>query len=267
MNLKLAGLAGISVRFLLLTTLLLNPALWTTVFAETEPVQSVSLQTETATKPENQPKHQDVDELLKNFMASMSYSPKAVALPADPEPYPSLALISPGLGPNDFIPGSDTHADLPEPPETTPKKPLKAPKTAKLNFMKPVLNAILSSSFGNRWGRMHEGVDLAVPQGTPIQAVEAGKVIYSGWASGYGNFVSVDHGSGYVSRYGHASSLLVRSGQKVKKGQIIALVGSTGHSTGPHLHFEIVNHGRHQNPLPMLNKTITLSIHQSGNLD
>lgn len=199
------------------------------------------------------------DELLKNFMASMTYTPEAVALPEDPVIYPSLSMINPESGMSGLIHGSDSDMDLPVPEDLEPKRPVKVPKKLKLLFSKPVLNAVISSPFGWRWGRMHQGVDLAVGQGTPILATEAGKVTYSGWLGGYGNLVSIDHGGGFVSRYGHASVLLVRAGQKIKKGQIIALVGSTGHSTGPHLHFELVSNGKHRNPLAMINKTIQLS--------
>jgi hypothetical protein len=135
------------------------------------------------------------------------------------------------------------------------------------DFVQPIPNVVINSNFGIRVHpvtgeiKAHEGVDLAVSQGTPIVATEAGKVTYSGWASGYGNFISIDHGGGYASRYGHASALLVRSGQSVKKGQLIALVGSTGHSTGPHLHFELVNKGKHQNPLALINKTVQIATH------
>lgn len=221
--------------------------------------EMVSGQSETETKPQAPTSQaQDIDELLKNYLASMSYSPQAVALPAEPEIYPTLSpdFINAGI-----LPGSDADIQLPELPEIPSKKSIKTAKAGKLNFMKPVVNAILSSPFGVRWGLMHEGVDLAVSQGTPIVATEAGKVTYSGWASGYGNFISIDHGGGYASRYGHASALLVRSGQSVKKGQLIALVGSTGHSTGPHLHFELVNKGKHQNPLALINKTVQIATH------
>lgn len=215
--------------------------------------------TDDAPAQTGQTENRNSDELLKNFMASMTYTPKAVALPDDPVIYPSLAMMTPGSGSNGLIQGSDADMDLPELEDLPPTKPVKSPKKLKLTFSKPVLNAVISSPFGWRWGRMHEGVDLAVAQGTPILATEAGKVTYSGWLGGYGNFVSIDHGGGFVSRYGHASVLLVHAGQKIKKGQTIALVGSTGNSTGPHLHFEVVSNGKPRNPLAMINKAIQLS--------
>ena len=92
------------------------------------------------------------------------------------------------------------------------------------------------------------GVDLAAPKGTPIYASRDGTISYSGASSGYGLLVEINHGSGITTRYGHCSKLLVKKGQKVKQGQIIALVGSTGHSTGPHCHFEIRINGTPVNP-------------------
>ena len=127
-----------------------------------------------------------------------------------------------------------------------------------LRFLKPVQNAIISSVFGKRWGKMHKGIDIAAKAGTPVIAAESGKVVYSGWQNGYGNFVAIDHGAGYVSRYAHSSKLLVRSGQIVTQGQRIALVGNTGKSTGPHLHFELTNNGVPRNPSQLINKTVIL---------
>lgn len=201
-----------------------------------------------------------MDELLKNYMASMTYSPKDLALPTDPILPVPQSYDGPEQSLSGTLNGNDADMELPviAPPVEKAAKPVKAKR---LSFAKPVANAVLSSPFGFRWGRMHEGVDLAVPQGTPIEATEAGRVTYSGWADGYGNFVSIDHGGGYSSRYGHASKLMVKVGQKVRKGQTIALVGSTGHSTGPHLHFELVSFKQHLNPLALLGKTFNLAAH------
>lgn len=99
---------------------------------------------------------------------------------------------------------------------------------------------VLSSGYGWRWGRMHRGIDIAGPIGTPVMAAAAGVVVRSGWNSGgYGNVVDIRHGDGSMTRYAHNSRLLVREGQEVKQGQLISEIGSTGNSTGPHLHFEI----------------------------
>ena len=99
---------------------------------------------------------------------------------------------------------------------------------------------MLTSPFGWRWGRMHKGIDIAAPVGTPIMAAASGKVITAGWNDGgYGNLVEVEHADGSVTLYGHNSRILVRVGQQVRQGQQIAEMGSTGFSTGPHSHFEV----------------------------
>ena len=97
--------------------------------------------------------------------------------------------------------------------------------------------------------RPHEGIDVTAPMGTPIEAPAAGVVIETGWESGYGNTVSIDHGYGIVTKFAHASKILVREGQRVSRGQRIALVGNTGLATGPHLHYEVHVNGRPVDPL------------------
>lgn len=109
----------------------------------------------------------------------------------------------------------------------------------KPEFIYPVSNYILSSEFGPRWGTNHNGIDLAVPTGTEVLASADGIVIQSGWNGGYGISVYIDHGNGVITRYGHMSENLCEVGQAVKQGDIIGLSGSTGDSTGPHVHFEI----------------------------
>ena len=98
---------------------------------------------------------------------------------------------------------------------------------------------VFTSGYGWRWGRMHKGIDIANNVGTPILAAKDGIVAYSGWSSGYGYLVEISHTDGTSTRYAHNSRLLVRKGQIVPQGQTISLMGSTGRSTGPHLHFEI----------------------------
>ena len=114
----------------------------------------------------------------------------------------------------------------------------------------------LSSGFGRRWGRMHRGIDIAAPVGTPIIAAASGEVISSGWNNGgYGNLVKVQHADGSITLYAHNSRLLVRRGQQIEQGQQIAQMGSTGFSTGPHLHFEIHTNGKGAvNPIAFLPK-------------
>lgn len=115
------------------------------------------------------------------------------------------------------------------------------------------LKGTLSSPFGSRWGRMHEGIDLAVPEGTPVKAAEGGTVSYvSENAGGYGKFIRIDHGYGIETAYAHLSDIQVTDGQIVSRGAIIALSGNTGRSTGPHLHFEITENGTPIDPLEYL---------------
>jgi murein DD-endopeptidase MepM/ murein hydrolase activator NlpD len=121
-----------------------------------------------------------------------------------------------------------------------------APSAA--GFIWPV-NGPVTSGYGWRWGRMHEGIDIAASTGTPIWAAAAGTVIHAGWLGGYGNLVVVDHGNGLATAYAHASAILVGVGQSVSQGETIALIGSTGNSSGPHLHFEVRVNGAAVDPL------------------
>lgn len=107
----------------------------------------------------------------------------------------------------------------------------------------------ITSGFGSRWGSIHTGIDIAVPSGTPVKASRGGTVTSAGWMEGYGYAVIIDHGDGYSTLYGHNSKLLVSTGEHVDAGQVIARSGSTGHSTGPHVHFEIRRSGKPINPL------------------
>jgi murein DD-endopeptidase MepM/ murein hydrolase activator NlpD len=113
-------------------------------------------------------------------------------------------------------------------------------------------DGVVTSGFGMRWGRMHEGIDIGCAYGTPNRAAAAGTVIYAGWMSGYGNLVVIDHGNGLSTAYAHASSLAVSVGQSAAQGQTVSYVGSTGHSTGPHLHFEVRVNGVAVDPLQYL---------------
>ncbi len=111
------------------------------------------------------------------------------------------------------------------------------------------VDGVVVSGFGMRWGRMHEGIDIAASTGTSIRAAAAGTVIHAGWLGGYGNLVVVDHGNGLATAYAHASSILVGVGQQVSQGETVSLVGSTGNSSGPHLHFEVRVNGVAVDPL------------------
>jgi len=117
-------------------------------------------------------------------------------------------------------------------------------------FIWPVSGPV-TSGFGWRWGRMHEGIDIGAACGTPIRAAASGTIVYAGWMDGYGNIIIIDHGGGMGTAYGHQSAIYVGGGS-VSQGQTIGAVGSTGHSTGCHLHFEVRVNGTPVNPLSYL---------------
>lgn len=106
-------------------------------------------------------------------------------------------------------------------------------------YVLPLEDYILTSEVGPRWGTHHDGVDMAVPVGTLVSCTADGTVIQAGWYGGYGNCVTVEHEAGIISRYGHLSEITVVEGQKISQGEILGYSGNTGHSTGPHLHFEM----------------------------
>ncbi|VBB06372.1 peptidase m23 [Lucifera butyrica] len=118
-------------------------------------------------------------------------------------------------------------------------------------FLWPTQGTI-SSPFGYRWGKLHAGVDIANDAGTVVRAAGYGKVIFTGWYGDYGYAVMIDHGQNLVTLYGHLSRYMVGVGQYVRAGQVIAYMGSTGNSTGPHLHFEVRRNGQPINPLTVL---------------
>jgi murein DD-endopeptidase MepM/ murein hydrolase activator NlpD len=109
-----------------------------------------------------------------------------------------------------------------------------------------------TSPYGLRWGRLHAGVDLACPEGTPYKAVHAGTVKLAKWYGGYGNAIILDHGDGIETVYGHSSKLLVKVGQKVNAGDVIGLCGNTGHSFGSHVHLEVHVDRVPKDPIPWL---------------
>ncbi|HTV97232.1 MAG TPA: M23 family metallopeptidase [Steroidobacteraceae bacterium] len=120
---------------------------------------------------------------------------------------------------------------------------------------RPVQDGWISSYFGRRpdpftgYLAMHKGIDFAGPEGTKVTAVAAGLVTFAGERAGYGEMVEINHGNGLATRYAHNERLLVKQGDMVSKGQEVALMGSTGHSTGPHLHFEVLKNGTQVDPL------------------
>ena len=130
------------------------------------------------------------------------------------------------------------------------KKPTVKPRKGILIW--PTKGA-LTSGFGKRNGRKHEGIDIAAPKGTPIYAAAAGKVVFSGWGpTGYGKMVIIKHRNYLTTVYAHNSKILVKKGNQVKQGQKIALMGSTGRSTGSHLHFEVRKDTEPKNPIKYL---------------
>jgi murein DD-endopeptidase MepM/ murein hydrolase activator NlpD len=118
-------------------------------------------------------------------------------------------------------------------------------------FIWPVSGPVVSP-FGMRWGRLHAGIDIAVPSGTPIHAAASGRVVLAGWVGGYGNYTCIDHGGGIATCYAHQSSFAVGVGAAVSQGQVIGYSDCTGHCFGPHLHFEVRVNGTPVDPLGYL---------------
>ena len=125
---------------------------------------------------------------------------------------------------------------------------------------RPVTGGFISSYFGEREDPFsgheayHKGVDFAGSAGSNVMAVAAGIVTWAGQRTGYGNLVEINHGDGYVTRYAHNEKTLVAVGQAVKRGEAVALMGSTGRSTGPHVHFEVLRNGRQVDPLSFIGR-------------
>jgi murein DD-endopeptidase MepM/ murein hydrolase activator NlpD len=148
-----------------------------------------------------------------------------------------------------------TAAEPPSPSATSAPNSPAASAAAKSNapLRWPVAAPHLTSAFGTRWGKNHEGIDMAAPVGTSVFAAAAGDVIYAGdHVHGYGNMVVVKHGGDLVTVYAHNSLLLVHTGDRVSVGQEIARIGDTGRSTAPHLHFEVRRGEVPQDPMPFL---------------
>lgn len=146
--------------------------------------------------------------------------------------------------------GALSWPELPNLPQI-PQAPL--PGSGQGDYIWPT-QGVFSSGYGWRWGRMHRGIDLANSTGTPIVAAKEGRVSFAGWHDGgYGYLVEISHANGSTTRYAHNSRLLVGQGQEVRQGEVISQMGSTGNSTGPHLHFEIIAPGMGaMNPLNFL---------------
>jgi murein DD-endopeptidase MepM/ murein hydrolase activator NlpD len=117
------------------------------------------------------------------------------------------------------------------------------------NFVWPLNRIDISSHYGRRRGRLHAGIDLRAPRGTPIYASAAGRVKFSGYNRGYGHIIVIDHGGGIETAYAHNNRNMVRKGQSVKQGDVVAIVGRSGNATGYHVHFEFRRHGQAVNPV------------------
>jgi YD repeat-containing protein len=158
--------------------------------------------------------------------------------------FKSVATASPYTAPN-----GSTEGDLVNPEDRFPST---SPGSTTIDFAWPT-KGTLTSRFGRRWGRMHKGIDIAAPIGTPINAAADGVVIVAGYQSAYGNLIEIRHADGTTTRYAHNSELSASVGQTVRQGQQVARMGSTGHSTGSHLHFEIrPSGGSAVNPMALL---------------
>lgn len=136
---------------------------------------------------------------------------------------------------------------------------LKTQRITNSNFISPSNSTIITSYYGMRTlngvTKMHTGVDIGIPENSPVYASAAGTVIFSDWSGNYGYYIKIDHGNGIITGYAHNNELLYKVGDTVEKGEIIALSGSTGYSTGPHIHFEFIINGEFKNPLNYINLT------------
>lgn len=150
-----------------------------------------------------------------------------------------------------LIPGTDR----PAPPGPLPG-PKERAQRSELAFGWP-LQGRLTSVFGTRGARRHEGIDLAARPGTPVRAAERGRVIHSGWLGDYGKVVIVRHAAGFDTVYAHNRRNRARRGARVEKGEVIAELGATGNATGPHLHFEIRRRREPRDPLPYLPRALS----------
>ena len=185
-------------------------------------------------------------ESLDEFQNELKFQREQMLVVA-PVPAPAIGTYQDIIVEGDFASASSLTLDLGQfggTPSANPNMPSIWPTTG-----------VVTSPYGLRWGGtdFHPGIDIANDMGTPIVATADGVVEYAGWnAGGYGNMVDINHGNGLMTRYGHASQVVVTSGQYVKRGQLIAYMGSTGFSTGPHCHYEVHVNGQRVNPISYL---------------
>lgn len=199
--------------------------------------------------------------LLPTVRSFLNHSSQAVGLAA-------VAVLAMAAAP--LTPAATAPADgfaLPEAPPVTAVAEPAGPMMRAMAFDKPVRGYAINSPYGLRRlpseaaARHHDGVDIAAPQGTSIYTAAEGRVIRTGYeAQGYGRFVEVRHPNGMTTLYGHMSRVDVASGMEVTSGQRIGLVGSTGRSTGPHLHFEVRRGDRQVNPTKVMGRTFEVEV-------
>ncbi|WBB82537.1 M23 family metallopeptidase [Micromonospora sp. WMMD882] len=169
--------------------------------------------------------------------ADRATRPSPSATTTSPTPAPTTASPSPSPSPSA---SARTKPRATRKATAAPKPTRSATSKPKAAWVNPMPGAAVTSCYGPRWGVLHAGIDLALPAGTPVRAVAAGTVTKAGDAGdGYGTSVVVDHGNGYLTHYAHLSQATVAVGAKVDAGKTIGREGSTGDSTGPHLHFEV----------------------------
>ena len=165
---------------------------------------------------------------------------------------------------SNLLPSRSSHSSISVARSVVSKAANYPSNSEKVDIQMP-LEGRISSGFGGRRDpiqgghRHHDGIDIAAPRGTPIAAAAAGTVVFAGRKGGYGNMVEIEHPDGRHTRYGHAECIMVNPGDKVEDGQMIATVGSTGRSTGPHLHFEVTENGNRVDPLQIVTKDFTLA--------
>ncbi|MCO8277172.1 M23 family metallopeptidase [Actinoplanes sp. TRM 88003] len=179
--------------------------------------------------------------------AVRSAEPVAVVV-ATPAPEPETTVEAPVAPWKPPASGAAAGAPRKVKPRALAPVKAKAKTQSATGWVNPMPSGRVTSCYGQRWGRLHAGVDIAAPHGTPILAAGHGVVVRAGEAQGYGLAVLIDHGNGYLTHYGHMSAIAVQEGQHVEAGEQIGDEGSTGHSTGPHLHFE-VHQGFYKNPI------------------
>lgn len=149
---------------------------------------------------------------------------------------------------NDDLPATPAERDAHDHSSETLPEPSRAMSRATGEAMVWPAKGELTSGYGRRWGRMHRGLDIAAPVGTPIRAAQDGRVSFVGSKGGYGLTVEIRHGGRQRTRYAHQSEVMVARGARVRRGEVIGRIGTTGSSTGPHLHFELAVAGVDRDP-------------------